>query len=264
MLKEGTDFTVTYSNNKKAGTAKVKVTGKGNYTGSVTKTFEILPADISNDTIIILNKDAFLYNGKKQKASVSAVMFDGVKLASSNYTVNYLTPDSTEIGVYFIEVEGKGNYTGKAAAVYSITDSMKLVSKLSISGIKNMTYTGKEVLQDIVVKDGKNTLTEGKDYSIMYKNNIDAGTAYAIVFGEGEYLGSVTKAYKINPIKLTAKNSEVEGLPQSVPYSGVSIFDTMLKYNDLALTENVDYTVTYKNNAKAGTATVTFKGINNY
>ena len=264
LLKEGTDYTVTYSNNKKTGTAKVKVTGKGNYTGSVTKTFEILPADISNDTIVILNKDAFLYNGKKQKASVSAVMFGGVKLASSNYTVTYLTPDSKDVGVYFIEVEGKGNYNGKAVAVYSITDRMKLVSNLNISGVKNKTYTGTEILQDIVVKDGKNILTEGKDYSIMYKNNINAGTAYVVIFGEGDYLGSVTKAYKINPIKLTAKNSEVEGLPQSVSYSDVSIFDTMLKYNDLALTENVDYTVTYKNNAKAGTATVTFKGINNY
>ena len=35
------DFTVSYSNNKDAGTASVTITGKGNYTGSVTRTFTI-------------------------------------------------------------------------------------------------------------------------------------------------------------------------------------------------------------------------------
>ncbi|WP_026649648.1 hypothetical protein [Blautia wexlerae] len=41
-LKEGTDYTVTYSSNKNVGTAKVKITGKGKYTGSVTRTFKIV------------------------------------------------------------------------------------------------------------------------------------------------------------------------------------------------------------------------------
>lgn len=38
------DFTVSYSNHKDAGTASVTITGKGNYTGSVTKTFTIAKA----------------------------------------------------------------------------------------------------------------------------------------------------------------------------------------------------------------------------
>ena len=41
-LKEGTDYTVAYSNNKNVGTAKVKITGKGNYSGTITKTFKIV------------------------------------------------------------------------------------------------------------------------------------------------------------------------------------------------------------------------------
>ncbi len=40
-LKEGTDYKVTYSNNTKAGTAKVTITGMGSIPGSVTKTFKI-------------------------------------------------------------------------------------------------------------------------------------------------------------------------------------------------------------------------------
>lgn len=44
-LVKGTDYTVTYSNNVNAGTAKVKVTGKGKYTGTIEKTFKINKAE---------------------------------------------------------------------------------------------------------------------------------------------------------------------------------------------------------------------------
>lgn len=43
-LAKGKDYTVTYSNNKKIGTAKVTITGIGNYTGKRTATFKIIPA----------------------------------------------------------------------------------------------------------------------------------------------------------------------------------------------------------------------------
>lgn len=40
-LTSGTDYTVSYSNNKEPGTATVKVTGAGKYSGTVSKTFKI-------------------------------------------------------------------------------------------------------------------------------------------------------------------------------------------------------------------------------
>ena len=42
-LKKGTDYTVTYKNNKNVGKATVTITGKGAYTGTITKTFKIYP-----------------------------------------------------------------------------------------------------------------------------------------------------------------------------------------------------------------------------
>lgn len=42
-LNEGTDYKISYSNNKNVGKAKIKITGKGNFKGSVTKTFFIYP-----------------------------------------------------------------------------------------------------------------------------------------------------------------------------------------------------------------------------
>lgn len=40
-LKKGTDYTVSYSNNKNVGKATVKVTGKGSYTGSIKAHFKV-------------------------------------------------------------------------------------------------------------------------------------------------------------------------------------------------------------------------------
>ena len=49
-LIEGGDYTVSYSNNVNAGTATITFTGKGNYTGTVSVTYEIAKATISVET----------------------------------------------------------------------------------------------------------------------------------------------------------------------------------------------------------------------
>ena len=50
-LKAGTDYTVSFKNNKAVGTATVTVTGKGAYTGSVKATFKILPKKTTLKTV---------------------------------------------------------------------------------------------------------------------------------------------------------------------------------------------------------------------
>ena len=50
-LTKGTDYTVTYSNNIKVGTAKVTITGIGGYIGSITKTYKIIPKTAAIKTL---------------------------------------------------------------------------------------------------------------------------------------------------------------------------------------------------------------------
>ncbi|MCR5473831.1 MAG: DUF6273 domain-containing protein [Lachnospiraceae bacterium] len=85
----------------------------------------------------------------------------------------------------------------------------KDISKATISGIKNKTYTGKALKQSPVVKlDGK-TLKVDIDYTLSYKNNKNAGTAKVTITGKGDYTGSVTKSFKIkqaaNKLNVKAK-----------------------------------------------------------
>ena len=77
-LTKGVDYTITYQDNVNAGTAKVIVTGMGNYTGTVTKTFTITEAAKQEPSVkelskctITLNKTAYTYDGKAKKPAVT-------------------------------------------------------------------------------------------------------------------------------------------------------------------------------------------------
>jgi hypothetical protein len=68
-LKNGTDYSVTYSNNTKVGTAKVTIKGKGNYSGTVTKTFKINPAKQEIQKLTAKSKAFFVDWAQKGSAT---------------------------------------------------------------------------------------------------------------------------------------------------------------------------------------------------
>ena len=68
-LKNGTDYSVTYSNNTKVGTAKVTIKGKGNYSGTITKTFKINPAKQEIQKLTAKSKAFFVDWAQKGSAT---------------------------------------------------------------------------------------------------------------------------------------------------------------------------------------------------
>ena len=68
-LKSGTDYSVTYSNNKKVGTAKVTIKGKGNYSGTIAKTFKINPAKQEIQKLTAKSKAFFVDWAQKGSAT---------------------------------------------------------------------------------------------------------------------------------------------------------------------------------------------------
>ena len=68
-LKKGTDYTVSYSNNKNIGTATVKIAGKGSYTGTITKTFKINPAKQEIQKLTAKSKAFFVDWAQKGSAT---------------------------------------------------------------------------------------------------------------------------------------------------------------------------------------------------
>ena len=125
-LKNGTDYTVSYSNNTKVGTAKVTITGKGNYTSSVSKTYSI-KNNFKKATISgISNKS---YTGKNITQSIT-VKYNGKTLKNgTDYTVSYSS--NKNIGTATVKITGKGSYTGTITKTFKINPAKQEIQKLT-------------------------------------------------------------------------------------------------------------------------------------
>ena len=125
-LKNDTDYTVSYSNNTKVGTAKVTITGKGNYTGSVSKTY-IIKNNFKKATVSGISTKAF--TGKNITQSIT-VKYNGKTLKKgTDYTVSY--SNNKNIGTATVKITGKGSYTGTVTKTFKINPAKQEIQKLT-------------------------------------------------------------------------------------------------------------------------------------
>ncbi|WP_177973635.1 hypothetical protein [uncultured Eubacterium sp.] len=162
------------------------------------------------------------------------------------------------------------------------------VTKLiNVVDIESQVYNG-EVLKPVVkvtdADDTEKVLTEDVDYFVTYTQPaqrsaadeyVNAGDYTVAVTGMGEYYGTATKTFTIDPKQM---RFDVTADPDSAIYDGQSKTPTLtIKDGDTVLTEGVDYTVSYTygsdSNAadftgaefvKAGEYTIFVTGIGNY
>ena len=125
-LKNGTDYTVSYSNNTKVGTAKVTITGKGNYTGSVSKTYSI-KNNFKKATVSGISTKAF--TGKNITQSIT-VKYNGKTLKNgTDYTVSY--SNNKKVGKATVKITGKGKYGGVITKTFKINPAKQEIQKLT-------------------------------------------------------------------------------------------------------------------------------------
>ena len=72
-------------------------------------------------------------------------------------------------------------------------------SIITIDSIPDHIWTGSEIEDFPVVRDGNRVLIKDVDYTVEFKNNIDVGTAEVIITGKGNYEGVLTTTFKIIP-----------------------------------------------------------------
>lgn len=129
-LSENVDYKISYQNNVNAGTATVKITGIGSYTGTGKKTFTIVPQKI-NEKNVSLSKKSYLYNGKSQKPSVTIKSKQGNRLKNGvDYTVSY-EKGRKNIGKYKVSVKLKGNYAGTITKTFTIKPKATSISRIA-------------------------------------------------------------------------------------------------------------------------------------
>lgn len=118
-LTAGTDYEVDgYSDNINAGNATVTVTGKGNFSGTVDKTFKINSKALADD-MVTLASDSEPYTGSEIKPAVTVKDGETTLVEGTDYTVTYT--DNVEPGTAKVAVAGIGNYKDTINKTFTIT-----------------------------------------------------------------------------------------------------------------------------------------------
>ncbi|MCR5488012.1 MAG: hypothetical protein K6F35_10915 [Lachnospiraceae bacterium] len=274
-LAEGRDYTTTGADNVNAGTAKVSVIGKGNYTGTKTISFNILPKSIDGASVSGIGS-TYRYTGSEVKPvpEASDPAIGGRKLEKDvDYTVEYR--DNQEEGTALVSLKGIGNYTGQKDITFFISKAEPL--QLAIATIPDQTFIpgGMPNQPSVKVKHGSSILNCGADYTVSYTDNLNAGTAKAYITGVSKTVydtSSASGSFTIKPFNL--KKASAGGISDQLYVSGktytVSPMVTVknpVTGQAVTLKEGEDFKISYENNTahKEGQkVTVYLDGINNY
>ncbi len=202
------------------------------------------------------------YTGKAITPAVTVT--DGAKtlVLNKDYTVSY--KNNIDAGTATVTIIGKGNYTGTKTATFKIVRSEEPAKTLTVAEIPDQTYTGKAITPALTVTDGTKTLIKGTDYIVTFADNIDVGTATAVVTGIGNYEG----VSKVVTFKIVASDPVISFTVVAIAdqtYTGKAITPAVTVTDGVkTLVKGKDYIVSYSDNVEIGTATVVVTGIGDY
>jgi len=231
-----------------AGTATVTVTGTGDYEGTVSGTFTIVPKDIGGAIVAVSGE--YTYTGAEQTPSA-----EDLSVTLAGFTPTYSVVAATnniDAGEATVTLTGTGNFAGTVEKTFTILPKSIEDAIVAVTG--TYTYTGAEQTPTVDVTLEGFTPT----YDIAAINNTDAGEATVTVTGTGNFAGTVEKTFAI-----AAKSIEGAIVAVTGTYT----------YTGSAQTPSVDVTIenftpTYDiaaiNNTDAGEATVTVTGTDNF
>ena len=207
------------------------------------------------------------------------VTYKGQRLTKGkDYTVSvdckYVETGSKGIFQDTLRIKGIGKYAGTSAWHTYLVSPAELnnVTVLAKTKSPSYPYTGwaREPKPVVTYKTNGHVLTNGKDYSLTFKNNKNVGKATVIIKGKGIFSGTASCTFKLVPIKITSANTTAKTKSAAYPYTGwarkpIPVVKTKNAFDKvLTLTNGQDFTLSYKNNKNAGTATVTVTGKGNY
>ena len=265
-LTAGQDYIISYQNNINVANASAKnppslvITAKGNYAGTLIKTFSILPVSMDSATVNVQKMAAVYQKGKTQKP-IPTVTWNGVKLKNgTDFTVRYTTNPSA-VGTYQVTVTGKGNFTGTTQTTLTITDNKDKIAMSSVKIAKklpNQEYSasGVRISEGMITLKYKNeTLTPGTDYAFVPETYTNSGTNYVTIEGKGDYVGELRTTFKINGTSVSSLRAE------SLEYAGETLKPVISDKDGSTLREGTDYEINSLIGTEAtGTAKVNITG----
>ena len=236
-LIAGTDYAVEYATSDftNVGTIEVTITGKGNYSGTVKRSYKVTPKEytVTTDSATKTYSGTALTAGGKVEGIVSGETVEftttgsqtEVGTSKNTYELVWKSAKATN---YTLAKESIGKLTVKAKSIVPNGPDTPNEKKtgITVSEPSDSKYDGKEHREVLTVTDTKTgkELVAGTDYSVTYSSDlVNAGTVTIKVAGLGNYIGSFTKTYKITKRSVTLTSATV-----SKVYDGSALTNTSI------------------------------------
>ena len=230
-LTAGRDYSLSYRNNIQPGTATVTVSGIATasetlgYTGTVEMNFTIIPALYTlTEADVTLEGTTFPYTGSYIEPQVTVSVEGQTLVRDRDYTLSYHS--NLAVGTAIASVNGieSAGYTGQVNVEFTIEKDPEepgyiLIplkgTDVTLEGTQ-FSYTGQAIEPKVTVKVEGKELVRDRDYTLTYENNVQVGTAQAVVKGIATasetvgYSGEVKLPFTIVPAQQAPEATEPE------------------------------------------------------
>lgn len=144
---------------------------------------------------MICLKKKYAYEGKAIKGNETVK--DGKEVLDSRKDYKASYQNNKNLGKATITIKGIGNYKGTKKVSYTIVK--RSVRSATCHYKKTRSYTGRWVKPNVTLKVGKVKLKKNRDYTLVYRNNLQIGKASVVIRGMGNFTGKKTITFKIVP-----------------------------------------------------------------
>lgn len=265
-LVNNTDFTYSYENNTYVGTAGVKVTGKGNYTGAITKEFAIT---VANQTPTITATSSVRRGGNTLDLKRLVANAKGTVSFEISGDANGCTLENGVLTSGENEATVKINVAITAKDVNG--DSVNEYNAFSLDDAITVTVTDKLAQSAIRITSGT-TVTYGQTLRLTSRGGSGSGAVtYAVTAGTGDATieGSVLTPTKAGTVTVVATKAEdatynsissepvvitIEKIKVTVPSADTRTYTYNGTEQTYRITENAAYTITGNKETNANEA----------
>ncbi len=135
-----------------------------------------------------------LYTGYALKPEVEVSMSGNRLSKNIDFTTDY--SNNINVGTGMVKINGSGKYK-MFSSTATFTILTRHITLAKFANISEQAYTGSAVKPKIILTDNGKVLTEGKDYTVTYNNNVEIGEGVAVAKGIGNYSGYTSVKFVI-------------------------------------------------------------------
>lgn len=223
-LEKDTDYTVATGKIDVGTGYHYTIEFMGKYTGTYTSadTFAITAKDISAADVTVDEIPNQAYTGSPITPEVT-VRYNGKTVDAKNYNLSYsnnVNANATAV----VTINGTANFVGTRTATFVIRQNIE--AGLQVEGLEKVfVYTSKPIEPKVKVTVGNQELTNGTDYTLDFRNNVNAYSdlynpynAYVIVKGMGSYGGQSEFPFTIS--RKNMQDSDIDIEIEDVEFTG--------------------------------------------